>query len=87
MSTPTKLHVLLDGRQVWDVDTWHQVERYLVDNTSVPTMAALLDFLGAPDTVPRYFKTDMVKFIRAVTPALVPHAFDSVRHQQPDRHG
>jgi len=75
----TKLHRLLEDRVGWDNQTWFEVERYLVENTSVVTMSILLDYLHCPSTVPRYFKTDMVKFVRAVSPSLVPPAWDRLR--------
>jgi hypothetical protein len=78
-----KLQKLLSDRRHWDDQTWFQAERYILDNTSRPSMQLLLDIAGcAPRSgAELYFKTDAVKLLRKLPPRTVWHAWEVMRHR------
>ena len=80
MQRLTKLHILVVGKTKWDDPTWFQVERYLVENMTVPGMLMLVNLAGCePAGAARSFKTHAAKLLREVPPHDVVHAWNRWR--------
>jgi hypothetical protein len=81
MQRLTKLDQLLTDKTAWDDDTWFQAKRYMLDNTSQPSMQFLLDLAGCRPTsgAEAIFKTDAVKLLRAIPPRTVLKAWALMR--------
>lgn len=77
----TKIQRLLSDKRRWDDETWFQAERYMLDNTSRPSMQLLIELAGLrPTTNAEIFsKPDAVKLLRNLPPKTVLRAWALMR--------